>query len=297
MADKTTVGFIGLGVMGEPMCRNIATRPGADVIAFDPRGEPLARLARDGVAAGAAVAEIAERAEMILLSLPGGPELEAVCFGDGGIADHAKPGTTVVDFSTSPVALARDIAERLAVSGISFADAPVARTRQAAIDGTLSVMVGASPEVFARIRPIIDHVAEEITHCGPVGCGQIVKLMNNMVLFQTVSALAEALTVAREAGLDGSVLFETLSKGSADSFALRNHGMRALLPAEFPSAAFSVDYALKDLSYALALAVETGVDAKGAKLAQSRLEAASESGLGGAYFPALIETLGTRETS
>jgi 3-hydroxyisobutyrate dehydrogenase-like beta-hydroxyacid dehydrogenase len=292
MADRPTIGFIGLGVMGEPMCRNIAARSGAEVIAFDVRKEPLARLAGDGVTACSGVAEIAGRAELIFLSLPGGPELEAVCFGGDGIAAHAKSGTTVVDFSTSPVALTRDVAARLGASGISFADTPVARTRQAAKDGTLSVMVGASPEVFQRIRPIIEYVAEEITHCGPVGSGQIVKLMNNMVLFQTVSALAEALTVARAAGLDGSVLFETLSKGSADSFALRNHGMRSLLPGDFPTEAFSVDYALKDLSYALSLAAETGIDTKGAKLAQTRLEAAHDAELGAAYFPALIETIG-----
>ena len=291
MAEISNVGFIGLGVMGEPMCRNIANRSGADVIAFDLREEPLGRLARDGVAACSTVAELAGRADLIMLSLPGGTELQSVCFGDDGIGRHARPGTTVVDLSTSPVERTREIAERLAASGIAFADAPVARTRQAAIDGTLSVMVGATPEVFERIRPTIDHVADEITHCGPVGSGQIVKLMNNMVLFQTVSALAEALTVARAAGLDGTVLFETLSKGSADSFALRNHGMRALLPGEFPSEAFSVDYALKDLSYALSLAAETGIDTKGAKLAQSRLEAASEAGLGADYFPALIKTI------
>jgi hypothetical protein len=291
MADKTAVGFIGLGVMGEPMCRNIALQSGADVIAFDIREEPLTRLARDGVTAASTMAELANRSDLMMLSLPVGDELEAVCFGDDGIAHHARPGTTVVDFSTSPVELTREIAKRLSASDIAFADAPVARTRLAAIDGTLSVMVGATSEVYERIRPTIDCVADEITHCGPVGSGQIVKLMNNMVLFQTVSALAEALTIAHAAGLNGKVLFETLSKGSADSFALRNHGMRALLPGEFPSEAFSVDYALKDLSYALSLASESGIEADGALLARSRLEAAREAGLGAAYFPALIKTI------
>ncbi len=292
MADTMTVGFIGLGVMGEPMCRNIANRSAVDVIAFDLREEPLARLASDGVAACSTMADLAGRANPILLSLPGGVELEAVCLGDDGIVRHARPGTTVVDFSTSPVELTREIAERLAVSGIAFADAPVARTRQAAIDGTLSVMVGAAPEVFDRIRPIVDCIAAEITHCGPVGSGQVVKLMNNMVVFQTTIALAEALTVGRRAGVAGDRLFETLALGSADSFVLRNHGMKALLPGAFPSEAFSVDYALKDLAYALALASQTGIDAGGARLARSRLEAAREAGLGAAYFPALIETIG-----
>ena len=110
----------------------------------------------------------------------------------------------------------------------------MARTRAAAEAGTLSVMVGADPELFERARPLIATFATEITLCGPVGSGQVVKILNNMVLFETVVALSEARAIARRSGVDPQVLLETFTRGSADSFALRNHGVKAILPGEFP---------------------------------------------------------------
>ena len=289
MAEEM-IGFVGLGVMGEPICRNVAARSGRRVVAFDVRAEPLARLAAAGVRAASRLAEVAA-AGTILLSLPGGAEVESVVLGEAGLIRHLRPGHTVIDLSTCPVALARRIGERLAERGVAFADAPVARTRQAAIEGTLSIMVGADATTFQRIRPVLETAASEITHCGAIGAGQVVKLMNNMVLFQTVVALAEALSIGRAAGVDGRVLFETLAKGSADSFALRNHGLKALLPGDFPESAFATDYAIKDVSYALELAGETGVPAEGAALARRILERSSAAGNGAAYFPALIRVI------
>src|SRR5581483_8808468 len=130
-------------------------------------------------------------------------------------------------------------------------------------------------------------IATEITHCGGVGCGQVVKIMNNMVLFETVAALAEAKAIASRAGVDPKVLFETLSRGSADSFALRNHGMKAMLSGEFPLRAFSVDYARKDLRYALKLAQETGVDAAGARMVEAYFERARTAGFSEQYWPVI----------
>ena len=287
MAEET-IGFVGLGVMGEPICRNIKTGTGRAVIAFDPRSDPLERLAEVGVERAGELGDVA-RGDIILLSLPGGREVEEVVLGDHGLIRHLRPGQTVVDLSTCPVALARRMGSDLAERGVAFADAPVARTRQAAIDGTLSIMVGAGEATFERVRPVLDAAASEITHCGGIGSGQVVKLMNNMVLFQTVVALAEALSIARAAGVDGLVLFETLAKGSADSFALRNHGMKAMLPGDFPEQAFATDYALKDIAYALDLAADVGIDAEGAGLAQRVLERTSAMGHGNRYFPALVD--------
>ncbi len=142
----------------------------------------------------------------------------------------------MVDLSTAPPRLARRLYEEFNGKASAFADAPVARTRQAAIDGTLSIMVGGTKPTFERIEPLLRHMASEVTHCGDVGAGQTVKILNNMILFQTVVALAEGLSIARANGVDGKVLFETLTKGSADSFALRNHGMKALLPVGLPRA-------------------------------------------------------------
>ena len=285
-----SIGFIGVGTMGEPMCRNLARKSGLKVLAADRDPQPLQRLAADGVAT-ASVDEITASCRTIFLSLPGGKEVEQVCLGDGGLVSKVKLGWTVIDLSTAPVSLARRLFAEFEGRASAFADAPVARTRQAAIDGTLSIMVGSTPECFARIEPLLRHMASEVTHCGDVGAGQTVKILNNMILFQTVVALAESLSIARANGVDGKVLFETLTKGSADSFALRNHGMKALLPGVFPERAFSTRYALKDLSYAIDMAEQAGVPALGADVAREVMERAVDLGHGEEYWPVLLKAI------
>lgn len=285
-----SIGFIGVGTMGEPMCRNLARKSGLKVFAADRDPQPLQRLAADGVAT-ASVDEIAETCRTIFLSLPGGKEVEQVCLGDGGLVSKVRLGWTVIDLSTAPVALARRLSAEFEGRASAFADAPVARTRQAAIDGTLSIMVGGTSDCFARIDPLLRHMASEVTHCGEAGAGQAVKILNNMILFQTGVALAEALTIARANGVDGKVLLETLTKGSANSFALRNHGMKAMLPGVFPERAFSTEYALKDLSYAIAMAEDKGVPALGADVARELMERAVELGYGKEYWPVLLRSI------
>src|SRR5690349_18725314 len=285
-----TIGFIGVGTMGEPMCRNLARNSGATVWATDRNPEPLERLAADGVKR-ASIAEIVECCRTIFLSLPGGKEVEEVGLGPAGLVSKVKLGHTVIDTSTAPVALARRLYAEFEGRATAFADAPIARTRQAAIDGTLSIMVGGTPETFARIEPLLRHLASEVTHCGEAGAGQAVKILNNMVLFQTVVGLAEALCIARANGVDGKVLFETLTKGSADSFGLRNHGLKAMLPGVFPLRAFSTNYALKDLSYAIEMAEEAGVPALGADVARELMERAREMGFAKEYWPVLIKAI------
>ena len=290
LSEDPPLGFIGLGVMGEPMCRNLARCSGRSVIAFDQDSAPLNRLAKIGVAPAKTVQEVGA-AEIVFLSLPDGDAVSAVCFGKEGLLSHLDVGSTLVDLGTSPVALTREIALLAMEQSVAFADAPVARTRAAAEAGTLSIMVGAAESIYARLEPLLRHMGEDVTHCGDVGAGQIVKLMNNMVLFQTVSALAEALHIARRSGVDDQVLLETLAKGSADSFALRNHGMNALLPEIFPTSAFSARYALKDNDYALALAAAAGVSADGAELVARRLQESINAGYGDDYFPVLSRLL------
>jgi 3-hydroxyisobutyrate dehydrogenase-like beta-hydroxyacid dehydrogenase len=287
MIEGERIGFIGLGVMGEPICRNIARKGGAPVIAYDVRTEPLERLRADGVASASSPADLVGRSTIIMLSLPSGREVAALCDGAGGLVALARAGQMVVDLGTSPVALARDLARRFAVKGAVFADAPVARTRQAAQEGTLSIMVGADAASFARIEKLLRCCASEISHCGAVGAGQFVKIMNNMILFQTGVALAEALALARRSGVDVALLFDTLTKGSADSFALRNHGIRAMLPGRFPAEAFSAAYALKDIGYALELADAAGLELPGATLASDMLRRTIAAGHGEEYWPVL----------
>ena len=278
---SATLGFIGLGVMGAPMCRNLAAKSGARVLPFDVRNVP-------GFTKADSIREVSA-AVTIFLSLPGEPEVREVC---NELLVHARPGQAIVDCSTAPVALARELATAFAARGAHFADAPVARTRQAAIDGTLSITVGADPALFARIEPLLRCMASDVTHCGAPGAGQAVKLLNNMVLSTTVMALAEALAVAKASGaVDPQRLFEALAKGSADSFALRSHGMKALLPESHPERAFPVTYMLKDLGYALELARSAGLELQGAGTARRLLQETAALGLGEAYHTALIEAV------
>jgi 3-hydroxyisobutyrate dehydrogenase len=282
-----TLGFIGLGVMGEPMCGHLARRAGKPILANDLRPEPLERLASNAVTS-ASLARIASEADLILMSLPDGRSMAGVV---AALEPYLKPGQCLIDTSTSSVALTREIGERLTAKGILFADAPVARTREAAAKGELSIMVGATEATFAHIRPILETMGTDVTHCGPIGCGQVVKILNNMLVFQHTAALAEAIAIGRRNGVAPEVLLPTMAMGSGDSFVLRNHGMKAMLPREFPLRAFSTRYAIKDLSYALEMAETSGLDMKAAKLTMERLRQTEAAGFGDEYHPVVLNVI------
>lgn len=288
---EQVVGFIGLGVMGEPMCRNLRERSGKRVLAFDLNPEPLNRLAEHGVETAGSVGELVRGSSIVFASLPSGKQLAALAHGEDGLLANVASEQIMVDLGTSPVALTRELAAAFAQRGAGYLDAPVARTRQAAESGTLAVMVGGDTDVLEKVRPLMECFASDITHCGAIGSGQVTKILNNMVLFQTVNALSEAYAIADHAGVDANVLFEALSKGSADSFALRNHGMKAILPRQFPARAFSVDYASKDLGYALELAEDGGIDAAGARNVLRLFKQAIDAGVGDEYFPVVSRIL------
>lgn len=286
------IGFIGLGVMGEPMCRNLAVKSGVKVIAFDRDPAPLERIKANGVKNGGSIRNVVDGSDVIFLSLPSGEVVSEVAHAPDGLLATATAGQIIVDLSTSPVDTTRTLAAEFAQRGVTFIDAPVARTRAAAETGTLSVMVGGDPAVFATVRPLIATFANDITLCGPVGCGQVVKIMNNMILFEIGVAIAEAKAIGTHAGVDPALLFDTLSKGSGDSFALRNHGMKAMIPDEFPLRAFSVKYARKDLGYALRLAQDAKVDARGAQNVETWFARAIDAGLGEQYWPVISRLIG-----
>lgn len=289
MSEFKTIGFIGVGVMGEPMCRHLATKSGAQVLATDRDPAPLQRLAEHGVHS-ADITDIAQKADIIFMSLPSDKVVRAVVEGDAGASGllaMCRSGQVVVDLSTSPVPLTRELAAKFAERGVQFADAPVMRTRAAAEAGSLAVPVGASDALFNRIRPLIAMFASDITHGGDIGAGQVVKILNNMVLYETVLALAEARAIGARAGVDPERLFNAMSTGSADSFALRNHGLKAIVPQQFPERAFPVTYAKKDLQYAVALAESVGVNATGAKNLIECFDQAIAQGHGDKYAPAI----------
>jgi 3-hydroxyisobutyrate dehydrogenase-like beta-hydroxyacid dehydrogenase len=183
--DVKTIGFIGLGVMGEPICRNLARKSGARILAIDLDPEPLRRLAAEGVERSPDAPSLMAQCGVVFLSLPSGEVVDRLCRSPDGLLAHCRTGQLVVDLSTSAVGTTRALATAFAHRGVAFVDAPVARTRAAAEAGTLAVMVGADAATFERIKPLIACFATDIALCGPVGCGQVVKILNNMVLFET----------------------------------------------------------------------------------------------------------------
>jgi 3-hydroxyisobutyrate dehydrogenase-like beta-hydroxyacid dehydrogenase len=285
------IGFVGLGVMGGPMCRNVALKHAGEVIAFDLNA--TASVALDGTKARRAktLGEVAEQADIVFLSLPGGPQVEQVCLGSQGLAGGSQPPVVIVDLSTTTVAIARAMAERLSSKGVAFADAPVARTREAAQRGELSIMVGADETLYARLEPLLRYMGSDITRCGGVGCGQVVKLVNNALVFENTVAIAEMMVLSERAGVSPAVLLDAVSKGSGDSYALRNHARKAMLPRQFPEKSFPPEYVLKDIGYVLELAAQVGVSAHVTQLAQRYYSAAAIHGWSGRYYPAVIEVV------
>ena len=284
-----TVGFIGTGAMGEHMCRNVAKKGTYSVIAFDLSSDPLQRLANNGVAIAETAMDAAVKSNVLILSLPGGPEVESLVHNT--LLSPKLRGLTIIDMSTTPVKLTREIATKFDDMGIKFLDAPVARTQQAAIDGNLSIMVGGDNELLEKYRDVLLCMGPDISHCGPTGCGQIAKILNNMVVFQNGLALAEALTIGTEAGMDEGLLLDIINKSSGASFVGMNHGVKAMVPGKFPLKQFPARYALKDLSYALQLADEGGVVVPGAELVGKMLKKAIDIGNGDEYWPTIIKTV------
>lgn len=285
------IGFVGLGNIGGPMAWNIAGKHGGAFIVHDANPAAYAVLQDRPARRAAGLAELAEQADIVFLSLPGSAQVEAVCLGPQGLTSGARKPSVIVDLSTCTVATARSVAARLAQQGVAFADAPVARTAEAARRGELSIMVGADPALFERIAPWLGYIGSDVTHCGEVGCGQVVKLVNNALVFEHTAALAEMMVLGERAGVAPDLLLEALSKGSGDSFVLRNHGRKAMLPRAFPKGGFPPEYALKDIDYVMELAQQTGTGTAFAALARRYYAAAAAHGLGGRYFPSVIEVV------
>ena len=286
MSTIETIGFVGLGVMGGPMCQNMARKHSGKVLAFDLSEEALTAVEQAGAERVGSLADLARSADIIFLSLPGDPQVEAVTNELLGVDEKFK---TVVDLSTTSVATARATGEKLALRGIEFADAPVARTREAAQKGALSIMVGASQALFDRIKPALDYIATDITHGGDIGTGQVLKLVNNMLVFANTVTLAEMMVLGEAGGVDPEGLLDAVSKGSGDSFVLRNHARKSMLPREFPEKAFSPEYVLKDIGGVFALADDTGIDLPAAEIIKTYYEAAVKNGYSGRYFPCVVE--------
>lgn len=291
VSEMTTIGFIGLGVMGGAMCRNVAAKHPGRVLAFDLSPAAREALADSRARPVADVAEIWTTADIVLLSLPGGKQVEAVCLGPDGILSASRRPGTIVDLSTTSVATAKRLAGELGKAGVAFADAPVARTREAAQRGELSIMVGASNPLFSMVEPLLRYMGTDVMHVGPVGSGQFVKLVNNALLDVNVIAIAEAIGMAEKAGIDPAVMIEAVAQGSGDSYALHHHAPKSMLPRIYPEKSFPPEYKIKDLSYLLELAASLDAPARSMELALRYYEETVSAGFGGRYFTAVREII------
>jgi 3-hydroxyisobutyrate dehydrogenase-like beta-hydroxyacid dehydrogenase len=283
------LGFVGVGVMGEGMCRNLLQKCGLPVHVADVQAGNVARLAAQGAVASS-VRALRETAHTVFLSLPSIDQVEEVCLGADPLVAPGGSVKTVVDMSTSDVPRTRALAGRLAALGVRFLDAPVARSREAANNGTLLITVGGPADLFESVAPWLRCMGSDVIHCGGVGAGQVVKIMNNMVLLSTVNALAEAMAIAEAAGVDKALLASVLRLGSADSFALKLTGER-LATDVFPEKLFPTAYALKDLKLALGLAQASGITATVAQATATLLDAACARGYAMNYYPVIYRLL------
>ncbi len=291
MSKYNTLGFIGLGVMGEPMCNNLVRKSGQPVHVYDMNAEAVARVVANGGRGEASVAHVGAKADVVFLSLPSIEQVEPVA---RALVSGARKPAMIVDMSTSDVTRSRALAAELQAQGVGFVDAPVARTAEAARNGTLLISVGSSDADYADLKPLLSCMGSDVLHCGATGCGQIVKILNNMMVFMTVNALSEVLTIGRRAGMDGERLFELLSGGSADSFALRNHGMKSLVKDTFPEKVFPMVYAIKDASLALSLARAGDFQPKVAQYTHDVMCQARDAGFVNNYHPAVVQLIDGR---
>ena len=247
--DLPAIGFIGIGAMGEPMSLALL-RAGYSVTSCPHRNrERLDRVRAQGVTEVANPAAVAAASDVVITCVPDAPQVEEALFGPGGAAEGARPGTTFIDMSTiSPVASC-DFAERLLARGLRFLDAPVSGGPARAGSGTLTIMVGADPDDFARVEPVLKAMGTP-HHVGSVGLGETVKLVNQLIISSVMIANVEALTFARKAGADLDAVRKVLSTATASNYLLEQWLPKTWFAGTFEGG-FALDLLRKDLGAAL----------------------------------------------
>jgi 3-hydroxyisobutyrate dehydrogenase-like beta-hydroxyacid dehydrogenase len=283
------VAFLGLGIMGSRMAANLAAA-GFELAVWNRTGATAERFAEEHRAKLAATPAVAAAgAELIVTMVVDGPQVEHVLLGPDGAASGASPGALCVDCSTIGPAATRAIAARLAELELGMLDAPVTGSSPRAEDGTLTIMAGGTEIDFLRARPALEAMGKLIVHAGPLGHGQMVKLINNAVAAVNAATVGQALLVAARAGVDLDALTTVMAAGAGASMMLdlkagpmREHDYATL---------FKLDHMLKDVRLCLEEAQDAGVPFEFAALARQILVAASGRGLGDADFAALIEVL------
>lgn len=256
-----TVGFIGLGIMGLPMVRNLL-RAGFPVVAWNRTASKVASA--EGAQPAASPADVAARADIVIVCVTASADVEAVIEGTAGVLDGLRPNTIVIDMSTISPDVTRRLAALVRERGGDYLDAPVSGGEQGAINGTLSIMVGGESSTLERARPVFEAMGQRITHCGPVGSGQTVKLCNQIAVCLNNLAMAEALIFCQQSGVDPAVMLEAISAGAAGSWQISNLGPKVVARDFAPG--FKVSLQQKDLRLALEAADALHVPLTGVSL-------------------------------
>jgi 3-hydroxyisobutyrate dehydrogenase len=282
------VGFVGLGIMGRPMAKNLL-KAGFQVTAYNRSPGPRDELAEAGADIATTPREAAEGAAAVITNVTDSPDVEQVILGPDGIVEGAAPGTIVIDMSTISPAVTRRIGEALAERGVKMLDAPVSGGDQGAIAGTLAIMVGGDAEDVATVRPLLEAMGKRITHCGPLGAGQTVKLCNQVAITGALLGVCEALTFARKNGVDPAVMVEAISAGAAGSWQLSNLAPKMIAGDFAPG--FKVGLMRKDLRLALENAQQEKMALPGLALVAQLFGGVAAAGLEEEGTQALLKAL------
>src|ERR687894_2967708 len=286
MAD--TVGFIGLGIMGKPMAKNLI-EAGHDLVVYNRTQEKAEELAGDGATVAGSPREVAEQSDVIITMLPDSPQVEEVLTGEDGVLEGIKEGALLVDMSTISPVVTEELAAKVREKGASMLDAPVSGGDVGAIEGELSIMVGGSKEDFERARPLFDVMGKVATHVGPIGAGQVVKACNQIVVALTIEAVSEALVLGSKGGVTPEKLVEALSGGLAGS-AVMEAKKEKFFSHDFEPG-FRLELHHKDLGIALAAGREYGVALPVTAIVDQMLEASKAKGRGDRDHSALLTLL------
>jgi 3-hydroxyisobutyrate dehydrogenase len=254
MAEK--VGFLGLGIMGAAMARNLL-KAGYDLAVWNRTAAKAEALGQEGAAVAASPAELAARSDVVVICVSDTPDVEEVLFGAEGAAHGLRPGSLVVDCSTISPSQTRAFAARLAEKGVSMLDAPVSGGSEGAARGTLSIMVGGDAGQVERVMPILQAMGKSIVHVGPNGAGQMVKLVNQILVANSMLAVGEAFLFAHAGGLDLEKMLKAVEGGAAGSWTLSNRGPQIIHRDWRPG--FMIDLQEKDLRLILEAADEMGI--------------------------------------
>jgi 2-hydroxy-3-oxopropionate reductase len=285
---KPVIGFIGLGIMGRPMARNLMAA-GYRLVVFDVLPAAVEEVVAGGATAGVSPRAVAAETDVLITMLPDSPEVRSVYLGPDGAFEALRAGWLAIDMSSIAPGTARELAERAAAAGAEILDAPVSGGDKGAIAGTLSIMVGGSEAGFDRARPILEVMGKTIVHVGPAGAGQVVKVCNQVVVGVVIEAVAEALVLGAKAGVDPGRIADVLQGGLAATKVLEMRRQNMLSGRFDPG--FRIRLHLKDLKNALELAREEGVSLPATAAVEQLMRAAAVNGRGDYDHSGLITVL------